>query len=188
LEHPNPLQHANLAADPAWCARRYGYSGVPLLHQTESSQPVAIEQVWEALSQHPISWIVIQLGLHAHIKSNSGAGEGLILKLEQTADGGLSDLRIELPDHGTRYLSEALPGLVSGLGKQLLLPFGKLEPASLGSWLDMLLQVGVLETHSESILLSPDFIRAAYESNHYQRLIKSARPWRARLIGILKGE
>lgn len=188
LEHPNPLQHANLAADPSWCARRYGYSGVPLLHQTESSQPVAIEQVWEALSQHPLSWILIQLGLHAHIQSNSGAGEGLQLKIEQTSEGGLSDLCIELPDSGTRHLSETLPSLVSGLGMQLMLPFGKLEPSALGSWLDMLLQVGILETTSESILLSPDFTRAAYESNHYQRLIKSAKPWRARLIGILKGE
>ena len=188
LEHPNPLQHANLAADPSWCARRYGYSGVPLLHQTESSQPVAIEQVWEALSQHPLSWILIQLGLHAHIQSNSGAGEGLQLKIEQTSEGGLSDLCIELPDYGTRHLSETLTSLVSGLGMQLMLPFGKLEPSALGSWLDMLLQVGVLETTSESILLSPDFTRAAYESNHYQRLIKSAKPWRARLIGILKGE
>lgn len=188
LEYPNPLQHANLAADPSWCARRYGYSGVPLLHQTESPQPVEIEQVWEALSQHPISWILIQLGLHAHIQSNSGAGEGLQLKIEQTLEGGLSDLCIELPDHGTRHLSETLPSLISGLGMQFMLPFGKLEPSALGSWLDMLLQVGVLETHSESIVLSPDFTRAAYESNHYQQLIKSAKPWRARLIGILKGD
>ena len=51
-----------------------------------------------------------------------------------------------------------------------------------------LLQVGVLEVRGESIVLSPDFTRAAYESNHYQQLIKSAKPWRARLIGILKGD
>lgn len=188
LDYPNTLQHANLAADPSWCARRYGYSGVPLLHQTESPQPVEIEQVWEVLSQHPISWILIQLGLHAHIQSNSGAGDGLILKLEQTADGGLSDLCIELPDSGTRHLSETLPSLVSGLGMQFMLPFGKLEPSALGSWLDMLLQVGILEVRGESIVLSPEFTRAAYESNHYQQLIKSAKPWRARLIGILKGD
>lgn len=187
LEHPNPLQHANLAADSAWYVRRYVYSSVPLLHQNESSQPVSFEQVWEALSQHPISWILIQLGLHAHIQSNSGAGEGFQLKVEQTSDDGLSDLCIELPDHGTHPLSEALPAFVSGLGMQLMLPFGKFEPAALGSWLEMLLKVGVLETHRENILLTPDFTRAAYESNHYQRLIKSAKPWRARLIGILKG-
>lgn len=188
IENLNPFQHVNLTADPTWCARHYVYSSVPLHYQIESSQPISIEKVWEALSQHPVSWILIQLGLHAHIQTNSGTGEGLQLKVERLSDGGLNDLCIELSDHGTRHLSEALPVLVSGLGMQLLLPFGKLDPIALSSWLDMLLQVAVLETHGDSILLSPDFTRAAYESNHYQRLIKSAKPWRTRLIGILKGE
>ena len=113
LEHPNPFDHPTLKEDPAWRVRQYIYSSVPLLSESLSS-PISIEQVWEALSLHPISWILIQLGLHAHIQSNSGAREGLQLKVEQMSDGGLSDLCIELPDHGTRHLSEALPALVSG--------------------------------------------------------------------------
>lgn len=188
LEHPNPFDHPTLSEDPAWHARRYVYSSVPLLCETHNPATLTIDQVWQAVSQHPVSWILIQMGLHAHIQANSGSATRLELEVEPKPEGGLNDARVEIPGHPTRRLSEVLPALVSALGMQLIMPFGKLEPGALGSWVEMLLQVGVFEIQGSSLRLSPDFSRAAYESHSYHRLIKTAKPWRARLVGILEGE
>lgn len=188
LEHPNPFDHLTLSEDPAWHARRYVYSSVPLLCETHNPATLTTDQVWQAVSQHPVSWILIQLGLHTHIQANSGSVNRLELEVELKPEGGLNDARFEIPGHPARRLSEVLPALVSALGMQLIMPFGKLEPGALGSWVEMLLQVAIFEIQGSSLRLSPDFSRAAYESHSYQRLIKTAKPWRARLVDILEGE
>lgn len=188
LEHSNPWQHPNLADDPAWRIRRYVYSSVPLLAEGESGTELATAQVQAAFCQHPLSWSVIQLGLHAQIQANSGAGETLRLALERNAEGLLCDLRIEFPGGAARHLGEALPALLSGLGFHLSLPLGALSPVALGSWLEALLQADILTNRSDGVNLSDAFGRAAFESQHYQALVKAPKPYRTRLIEILKGE
>lgn len=188
LDHSNPFDHTSLNDDPAWHKRLYVYSSVPLLSETPVSAVLSTEQVWQAVSHHPVSWILIQLGLYEHIQANSGSAAWLELEVESKPEGGLNDAHVQISGHPARSLSEALPALVSALGMQLVLPFGQLEPSALGSWVEMLVQVGIYETHGSQISLSPDFTRSAYESNAYQRLIKVAKPWRARLAGILERE
>jgi len=188
LEHPNPFNHPLLSEDPAWRIRRYVYSSVPLLGENTAIATPTTKQVWQAAAQHPISWILIQLGLIEHIQINSGATVRLALEIEPKADGSLNDLRIEINGHPARRMSEVLPALVSALGMQLVLPFGQLEPGALGSWVEMLIQVGVFETYSNRIRLSPDFANSSFESHAVQQMIKAPKPWRARLIDVLEGE
>lgn len=188
LEHSNPWQHPNLADDPAWRIRLYGYSSVPLLAEGEGGTDLAPTQVQAAFCQHPLSWIVIQLGLHAQIQTNSGAGETVRLALERNAEGLLCDLRIKVPGGVARHFGEALPALLSGLGFHLSLPFGALSPVALGSWLDALLQADILAPRSDDVFLGDAFGRAAFESQYYQALVKVPKPYRVRLIEILKGE
>jgi len=144
--------------------------------------------VQAAFCQHPLSWIAIQLGLHAQIQANSGAGEPLRLALERNPEGLLCDLRIELPGGTVRHLGEALPALFSGLGLHLSLPFGALSPDAVGTWLEALLQAEVLASRGDSVALGDDFGRAAFESKYYQMLVKTPKPYRTRLVEILKGE
>jgi len=188
LECPNPLQHTALAVDPAWRIRRYGYSSVPLLAEGEGGADLTPARVQAAFCQHPLSWITIQLGLYAQIQANSGASETLRLALEKDADGSLRDLRIELPSGTRRRLSEALPALLSALGFQLLLPFGKLSTPALASWLEALLQADILAIRSDGVFLSDAFVRTAFTSQHFQVLVKTPKPYRVRLIEILKGK
>jgi hypothetical protein len=188
LEHSNPWQHPNMADDPAWRIRRYGYSSVPLLAEGEGGTDLAPAQVQAAFCQHPLSWSVIQLGLHAQIQANSGADETLRLALERDAEGMLSDLRIEVPGSEVQHLSEALPALLGGLGFHLSLPLGALSPVALGSWLEALLQADILTSRGDGVFLSDVFGRAAFESQHYQALVKTPKPWRMRLVEILRGE
>jgi hypothetical protein len=188
LEHSNPWQHSNLADDPAWRIRRYGYSSVPLLAEGEGGTDLAPAQVQAAFCQHPLSWCVVQLGLHAQIQANSGAGATLHLALERNPEGLLSDLHIAVPGGAARHFSEALPALLSGLGFHLSLPFGALSPVALGSWLEALLQADILAPRSDGVFLGDAFGRAAFESQHYQTLVKTPKPYRVRLIEILKGE
>lgn len=188
IEHTNPLQHSNLSYDPAWQIRCYVYSSVPLLDETISSNSITIEQVWAAFCQHPLSWILIQLSLHAHIQANSGAGETLRLVPERNAEEMLSDLRFEYNNGSYRKFSEALPELVSGIGMRLLLPFGAISFEALGSWLEVLLQAGIFETCDDGISFGQDFIRSIYEAQNYQLLVKIAKPWRVRLVEILGGK
>ena len=188
LEYPNPLQHPYLANDPAWHKRSYVFSSVPLLDDGDNGTNLTEEQVQAAFCQHPLSWIVIQLGLHIQIQATTGSNEILHLALERTPDGALCDLRIELPDNSVRHWSEALPNLIRGLGFELILPFGQLSSAALGSWLDALLQVGLLEVSHGEVLLSEAFGRTAFESRYFQLLVKTPRLWRKRLVEILKGE
>lgn len=188
LEQPNPWGRPNLADDPVWRIRRYGYSSVPLLAEGEDGTDLTPARVQAAFCQHPLSWIVIQLGLYAQIQANSGAGETLHLAMERNLEGQLCDLRIELPGGIERHLCEALPTLLSGLGFHLSLPFGALSPAALGSWLEALPQADILAPRSDGVFLSEDFGRAAFESKYYQMLVKTPKPWRARLVEILKGE
>jgi hypothetical protein len=187
LEHPNPWGHPNLAENPAWRIRCYGYSSVPLLAEGEGGIELTPAQVQAAFCQHPLSWIVVQLGLHAQIQANSGAGETLRLALERNAEGMLCDLRIAVPGGAVRHLGEALPALLSGMGFHLFLPFGVLSPIALGSWLEALLQADILVNRSDGVFLGEDFGRAAFESQHYQALVKTPKPWRVRLVEILNG-
>ncbi|TRZ50178.1 hypothetical protein D4S03_07165 [bacterium] len=188
LDHLNPQQHPDLDNDPAWHKRQYIFSSVPLLDDGEDGTNLTQEQVQAAFCQHPLSWIVIQLGLHIQIQATTGASETLHLVLERSPDGALCDLRILLPNDGVRRLSEALPGLVSGLGLHLILPFGQLSPAALGSWLEALLQAGLLEVSNGEVFLSEVFGRTVFESRYFQVLVKIPKPWRTRLVEILKGE
>jgi len=158
LEHPNPWGNPNLADDPAWRIRRYGYSSVPLLAEGEGGTDLAPAQVQAAFCQHPLAWIVVQLGLHAQIQANSGAGETLRLALERNPEGLLCALRIEFPGGAARHLGEAL------------------------------LQADILPNRSDGVNISDAFGRAAFESQYYQMLVKTPKPWRARLVEILKGE
>jgi hypothetical protein len=185
---PNPLQYPGLDADPAWRVRRYVFSSVPLLDDRENGAALTLKQVQAAFCQHPLSWIVIQLGLYAQIQANSGASETLRLELERSPDGAMCDLRIELPGDAMRRLSEALPVLVSGLGLHLILPFGQLPSAALASWLEALLQARMLKVSSGEVMLGEDFGCSAFEARHYQMLIKTPKPWRARLVELLKEE
>ena len=188
LEHPNPLQHQALPEDPAWQISRYVYSSVPLIDENSPSETITVEQVWAAFCQHPVSWILIQLSLHANVQANSGAGETLRLVPERNADGMLSDLCFEDNSGSYRKLSDALPALVSGLGMRLLLPFGTISFEALGSWLEALLQVGIFETRDDGVSLGQDFVRSIYQAQNYQLLVKIAKPWRVRLVDILGGK
>lgn len=188
IRQPNPLQHPALAQDPAWRARRYVFSSVPLLDDVDSSAALTPGQVQAAFCQHPLSWIIIQLALYAQIQANSGAGEALRLALERNPEGMVCDLRLELPDGAVCRLSEALPGLISGLGMRLLLPFGSLSLEALGSWLEALLQAGILDSRGENLALGRDFSHHAFEAQYYQALVKAPKPYRARLFEMLKGE
>ena len=188
LDHPNPLQHQALSEDPAWHIRHYVYSSVPLIGENPSSEPITVEQVWAVFCQHPLSWILIQLSLHANIQANSGAGETLRLVPERNTEGMLSNLRFEYNNGSNRKLSDALPALVSGLGMRLLLPFGAISYEALGSWLEALLQVGIFETRNDGVSLGQDFVRSIYEAQNYQVLVKIAKPWRVRLVEILGGK
>ncbi len=187
LDHPNPLQHQALSEDPAWRIRQFVYSSVPLIGENSSSETITVEKVWAAFCQHPLSWILIQLNLHAHIQANSGAGETLRLVPERNTEGMLSDLCFEYNNGSYRKLSDALPELVSGIGMRLLLPFGAISFEALSSWLEALLQVDIFETCNDGISLGQDFIRSIYEAQNYQLLVKIAKPWRMRLVEILKG-
>lgn len=188
LEPANPWGRPNLADDPAWRIRRYVYSSVPLLAEGEDGTDLAPAQVQAAFCQHPLSWIIIQFALYAQIQANSGAGETLRLALERNPEGLLCDLRIELPGGAVRHLGEALPALLGGLGFYPSLPLGALSPVALGSWLEALLQADILAPLSDGVFLGEDFGRAAFESKYYQMLVKTPKPWRARLVEILKGE
>lgn len=187
IRQPNPLQHPALAQDPAWRARRYVFSSVPLLNDVDSGAALTPGQVQAAFCQHPLSWIIIQLALYAQIQANSGASDALRLALERNPEGIVCDLRLELPGGTARRISEALPILIGGLGMRLLLPFGSLSLEALGSWLEALLQAGILEARGENLALGRDFSRFAFEEQYYQALVKAPKPYRARLVEILKG-
>lgn len=188
IRQPNPLQHPALAQDPAWQGRRYVFSSVPLLKNGDVGASLTLEQVQAAFCQHPLSWIIIQLALYAQIQANSGASEALRLAPERNSEGMVCDLRLELPSGAVRRLSEALPGLIGGLGMRLLLPFGSLSLEALSSWMEALLQAGILEAHAENLALGRDFSRLAFEAQYYQALVKTSKPYRARLFEMLKGE
>ena len=188
ISQPNPFQHPALAQVPAWRARRYVFSSVPLPDDGDIRTPPTLEQVQAAFCQHPLSWIIIQFALFAQIQANSGAGEALRLTLERNPEGTVCDLRLELPNGALRHLSQALPGLIGGLGMRLLLPFGSLLPEALGSWLEVLLHAGILEARGENLALGRDFSRLAFEAQCYQVLVKAPKPYRARLVAMLKRE
>jgi hypothetical protein len=188
LDHPNPMQHPDLAIDPAWHKRSYVFSSVPLLDNGDNGMNLTQEQVQTAFCQHPLSWIIIQLGLHIQIQATTGSNKILHLALERNPDGALCDLHIELPDNSIRHLSEAVPSLVRGLGLELILPYGQLSLAALGSWLEALLQAELLEVSRGEVFLSETFGRTVFASKYFQLLVKNPKLWRKRLVEILKGE
>lgn len=188
ISHPNPLQHSDLAHDPAWCNRRYVFSSVPLLNGPEDKVTPTLEQVQAAFCQHPLSWIIIQLALHAQIQATINGADPLCLTLKRGTEGTISDLRIELPGGAVRSLGEALSALVNGLGLHLVLPFGQIPPIALTSWVEALLQAHILEAQSDIVTLGEDFGRAIFESKYIQTQVKTPKPWRGRLVAILKGE
>ena len=188
ISHPDPLQHPDLAHDPVWRKRRYVFSSVPLLDGPEDEPSFTLEQVQKAFCQHPLSWIIIQLCLYAQIQATSGAADPLHLALSRGPDGVISDLCIELPSGIDRNFGEVLPALVNGLGLHLMLPYGEVPPAALTSWINALLQAHILEARNDGVTLGEDFGRAVFESKYIQTLVKVSKPWRARLVAILKGE
>jgi len=177
---------STLATDPAWQTRRYVFSSLPVVGAEPHPPPYAQEEYWRACCQHPIPWIIIQLALYGHIQF--GLGAPLQLFPVRDEHGVLVDLRAALPEHPEQHLSERLPRLIACLGLELILPFGNLPSASWERLLAVMLQLNLLETAQDQLILGREFASLAFTSKYIQDLVRTPKPWRARLVDTLQGE
>lgn len=186
LANPDPRQHPNLMQEPAWRKRRYVFSSIPLIAGTDEAKLITLEQIQSAFCQHPISWIIIQIGLYQQIQANSGASEPLRLGLERDQNNEIQDLRIEFLDGTFHLLSEILPQLISAFGMRLILPFGNMPMIAKSGLLESMFRAHILEQNGDQVVLCAEFSQAAFEAKNYQTLVKTPKPWRTRLIEVLQ--
>jgi hypothetical protein len=110
----------------------------------------------------------------------------LQIAFKRNPEGEIQDLRIDLQNGEIRYLRERLSQLVACLGMRLWLPFGDVPAIALVSLLDGMIQAGILSENRENVCLGNSFLNAVFESRYYQMLVKSPKPWRAKLVDVLQ--
>ncbi|GIK36922.1 MAG: hypothetical protein BroJett011_07550 [Chloroflexota bacterium] len=178
-----------LTDGPLWAHRNYIYSGLPLPGCSQIAPPAEDEFAWqEAFSQHPLSWLLIQLGIYQHVQRAFGGG---LAHLRLTGVMGeartLTDLQISLDEQPVGTFLALLPELMAVLGWRLVLPFGQVPPSALDRLLALMRQARIFtETPQSDYMLAESFTRTLFERPRYQQLNKGVKRYRERLIQKLE--
>ena len=176
----------NIQPSPAWRKREYLYSSIPLWAYDEDTLKTT-EDVQSALCQHPIPWILIQLGIVHHTQSMLGAGtDGLRLQVQRDEGDNINDVLISTGDQLTHRFSLVLGKLLESLGFRFVLPFGTISANGIHSLITVLLQIEIFNIDTNhDLTLSEKFLSKLYEKNLRLQLVKQPKQYRNTLIKVL---
>lgn len=172
-----------------WARRNYIYSSLSWPGDSQIAPPAENETAWqEAFSQHPVSWLLIQLGLYQHVQRAFG---GRLAHLRITGAPGevrtVTDLHLSLDEQSVGGFLALLPELLVVLGWRLVLPFGQVSPVAFDRLLALMRQARIFsETPQGDYVLTESFTRILFERPRYQQLNKGVKRYRERLIQKLE--
>jgi len=184
------FDEGNLTMQPSsvWRKRQYIYSSIPLWEK-DKIKSVTIEDIHKSFCQHPIPWIMIQLGIAQHTQELFGdQTDNLQIQVKRDANDQIFDCFIIFGDQIRRSFSEYLNHMLIALGFRLVLPFGNIPKHRFNSLIGALIHFDIFNLNSqEQLSLSENFIATLYEKAFRMQMLKKPKPYRQTLIRILRG-
>lgn len=173
---------------PAWRKRPHVFSGIPLYDTLdESCDTPGTSEIQDAFCEHPIPWLLVQLGLLQDSGRNPASGIPPVRLVPVRDEAGwVEDIRIDRLGQPCGTFLTLLGDLLDTLGFRLVLPFGGVEDFALDRLLVAMTRAGMFDTGSEGeLVLARDVLLSLSERPRYGRLNKGCRTYRERLLAAL---
>jgi len=177
----------NIQPSPTWRKRQYVYSSIPLWGLNEDIS-VTTEDLQNAFCQHPIPWILIQLGNVQYTQSVMGESDKpILMKALRDPEGSITDIKISTGQERTILFSTILPELLNSLGFRLVMPFGSIEEKFLSGLLNTLCKAHIFYLDSNNqFILDDGFVNRLNERSQRKGLVKYPKPFRNLLFESIK--
>ena len=184
----NDFENESPQATPVWMRRRYVYSSIPLIDETLQDQPFNVYDVQDAMAEHPIPWLLIQLCRLREISQNRQAGLPWIkLLIERNPNKIITDIKIYLDGLLSGSFLMLLKSLIEILGFQLILPFGKVPPTGLDRLIEMMMRFNILLCSKQGeLVLENSYHLTMFEKPRYHSLNKGMRHYREKILYVLE--
>ncbi len=172
----------------AWLKRYYVFSSIPLYADFEQDTHFEIREIQDAFAEHPIPWMLIQLGRLREISQNRQAGLPWIrLSIERDNEKIITDIGIYLDGWLAGSFLELLSELLEVLGFRLVLPFGKVPSTALDTLLNTMVRAEILQFTSEGeLVLDEAYYRTLFEKPRYHDLNKGMKLYREKILHFLE--
>lgn len=168
--------------------RKYLYSSIPL--KTESKN-VTKKDIINSLCEHPVSWLLIQLGIIEYLNRSGNSGESQ-LKIVPVIneDKKIGDLIIYLDSFEIISFTNLLIDILNKLGFRFVLPFNKIPENGINNLLNLFLFADIFKTSENNLSyeLSDEFIDLLFKRPFINNLNRNVKRYREFIYRRLEEE
>jgi hypothetical protein len=164
------------------------YSSIPL---NTDSKDITKKDIINSLCEHPVSWLLIQLGIIEYLNRSGNSGESqLKITPVLNEDKKIGDLIIYFDGFEVIRFSILLIHTLNKLGFRVVLPFNKIPENSINNLLNLFLFADIFKISENNLSyeLSDEFIDLLFKRPFINNLNRNVKRYREFIYRILQEE
>ncbi|QTA78420.1 Uncharacterized protein dnl_06410 [Desulfonema limicola] len=172
-----------------WLTRKSVFSSIPLISPDNPHNEYKIKDIQDAFCSHPVSWILIQLGIFEFVQKTVSGINRLRLIKQSGKQGKTKDISIELDldKIPAGYFTNLLPELIEILGFRWVEPFKTTNENRLHYLISAMMKADIFELNEQlEFVLTESFSASLFERPRFQLINKGVKPFREKLIEKLE--